>query len=770
MKANAELEHDNNGRDGAMRRLRRDFMGRAAVPRRPISALGCKLKADSHFTRRGGTPEDIVIFRDWAERQLCPTKGIQSGNVALRCPYPLWACSILELGIKRFIAAVVVAVFLMAAPRLAADVSSTNNAADQLKQLSFEELMSVKVGTVYGASKHEQNVTEAPSDVTIVTADEIQKSGHRTLQEILNSVTGFYTTSDGVYDYVGSRGFSRPGDYGGRILITIDGHRMNDDIFGDAAIGTDFLLDADLIERVEIIRGPGSSLYGNNALLAVINVITRRGRDFNGGEISGSYGSYENYTGRFSYGNRYTNGLEVALSGRYLDSAGNDGVYHATYAGINQGYARHYEASRDPSAFGSISYKDFSLEGGFVQRTKTIPAAYADVFNDSRGVILDERAFADLKWHHDFANDWELTTRAYCDHYRYNGDYPLSQYVYGDPLYPGAIAINQDRDKVESLGSEVQISKTLFEQHRVTVGAEYRNDFILDQRNSDLGGQTYLNSTDSADTVGAYVQDEYAILHNLILNAGARYDWFSSFGDTVNPRAALIYSPSTNSTFKAIYGQAFRAPNAYEIYYVAPDYAASQQLKPETIHSYELNYDQVLNSHFKLGTSLFYYEVEDLISFGLDSNGNSTFGNLAGATSRGGEIELEGHWAKGWRARLSYTYADASDSTTGQRLSNSPEHLAKFNLTAPLWREKIFATFEILGMSDRTTVQGNEADGYWLANFTLFSRDIAKGLDLTASLYNVFDKKYGDPVGSDFPEALVQQNGRSFRVKLTYRF
>lgn len=650
----------------------------------------------------------------------------------------------------------------------AQEASSTNLA--QLKALDLEQLMEVKVATVYGASKHEQNVTEAPSDVSIVTATDIKESGYRTLAEILNSVRGFYTTSDGAYNYVGTRGFSRPGDYGGRILITIDGHRMNDDIFGDAAIGTEFLLDVDLIDRVEVIRGPGSSLYGNNAVFAVINVVTRRGRDFNGAEASGAYASYDTYTGRFSYGNRFENGLELAISGSYLDSTGNDGVYYPEFSDINHGYAEHNGASRDPSAFASISYGDLSLEGGFVQRTETIPTAYADVFNDSRGRVMDERAFADLKLQHHFENDWDLITRLYYDHYRYAGDYPSPEYLFGDPLYPGLITINRDRDDQESLGGEVQVSKTLFQQHRVTAGVEYRHDFSLDQRNYDVGGPTYLNANFTQDTVGAYVQDEYSILHNLILNAGARYDYFSSFGDTINPRAALIYSPCTNSTFKAIYGQAFRAPNAYELYFEAPGYSSSEHLKPETIHSYELDYDQVLSPHLQLLSSVFYYQVDDLISFGLDSSGNSTFGNLAGATSKGGEIELDAHWAKGWRGRLSYTYADARDSATGQRLSNSPEHLAKFNFTAPLWHQKVFANLEVLGMSDRTTVQGNTLAGYWLANFTLLSRELVKGLEVSASVYNLFDKKYSDPVGSDFLEEAVQQNGRQFRLKLTYRF
>jgi outer membrane receptor for ferrienterochelin and colicins len=170
-----------------------------------------------------------------------------------------------------------------------------------LKSLSLEELSAVKVDTVYGASKHEQSVSDAPASVTIITAEEIKLYGWRTLGEALRSVSGFYVTYDRGYAYLGVRGVNRPGDFGGRTLITVDGHRSNDPIFGGSAMDTDFILDLDLIERIEVIRGPGSSLYGNNAFFGIVNIITRRGRDVQGGEVSGSAGSFDTYTGRVTY-------------------------------------------------------------------------------------------------------------------------------------------------------------------------------------------------------------------------------------------------------------------------------------------------------------------------------------------------------------------------------------------------------------------------------------------------------------------------------------
>src|SRR5512147_2724178 len=164
----------------------------------------------------------------------------------------------------------------------AAGAFAGGDAAADLKQLSIEELMNIEVRTIYSASKFEQKVMEAPSSVSIVTSSEIKMYGYRTLADVLRSVRGFYVTNDRNYSYVGVRGFGRPGDYNSRILLLIDGHRANDNIYDQAFVGTEAIIDVDLIDRVEIVRGPGSSLYGSNAFFAVVNVITKRGGDLKG--------------------------------------------------------------------------------------------------------------------------------------------------------------------------------------------------------------------------------------------------------------------------------------------------------------------------------------------------------------------------------------------------------------------------------------------------------------------------------------------------------
>ena len=250
----------------------------------------------------------------------------------------------------------------------------------------LEALMKMEIPVVEAASKYEQKTTEAPASVTIITADEVKKYGYRTLADVLASAPGLYTTYDRNYSYLGVRGFSL-GDFytrNSRVLVLVDGHRINNSLTDGAAIGTDFILDTDLIDRVEVIQGPGSSLYGNNAFLGVINVITRKGRDLagHGVEVSGEAGSFDSYKGRLTYGNRFKNDLEVLLSGTIYDSAGQSSLYFPAYdqrinpgntLARNNGVAVDADADSFKSGFSSLAFHDFSLEGGYITREKEQP-------------------------------------------------------------------------------------------------------------------------------------------------------------------------------------------------------------------------------------------------------------------------------------------------------------------------------------------------------------------------------------------------------------
>src|SRR3984957_3665237 len=138
--------------------------------------------------------------------------------------------------------------------------------------LSIEDLTHAKV---FSASKHLEDSRQAPSSVSTITAEDIRRYGWRKLGAALSSLRGFHTSYDRNYTYLGVRGILRPGDYNSRVLLLVNGHRMNDNVFDNAFIGTEFQLDLDLIDHIEVVRGPSSSLFGTNAVFGVINVITR---------------------------------------------------------------------------------------------------------------------------------------------------------------------------------------------------------------------------------------------------------------------------------------------------------------------------------------------------------------------------------------------------------------------------------------------------------------------------------------------------------------
>lgn len=294
--------------------------------------------------------------------------------------------------------------------------------------------MNIEVPTVTGATKYEQKTTEAPSSVTVITATEVKRYGHRTLADILQSVQGFHVSNDRNYSFLGARGINF-GDFNSRVLVLIDGHRINNNLTDGAYIDTAFPLDVDLIDRVEIIRGPGSVLYGNNAFFGVINVITRQGNQVDGGELSGEYAEFDTYKGRATFGKAFTNGVhraQLLLSGTLYDSAGPDRLFYKEFntPEQNNGIARSLDNDAFGSFFGSLNYRDFTLEGAFSSREKGNPTAqHITTFNDPRLRTTDERSYASLKYAHSFPDAVDVTAQVYYDRYDFEIGYPQ-----GDPV------------------------------------------------------------------------------------------------------------------------------------------------------------------------------------------------------------------------------------------------------------------------------------------------------------------------------------------------
>ncbi|HEU5336165.1 MAG TPA: TonB-dependent receptor, partial [Terriglobales bacterium] len=447
-----------------------------------------------------------------------------------------------------------------------------------LSHASLEELMNIKV---YTASTYLQTAETAPSLVTVVTADQIRKYGYRTLADILRSVGGFYVTSDRNYSYVGVRGFARPGDYNTRILLLVDGHRLNDSVYGSSFVGFDALLDVDLIERVEIIRGPTSSLYGTNAFLAVVNVIPKTSQQIQGVELSTFLGSFGSYQGRATYGQTAA-GIEMLVSATYYTSSGQS-LFFPEYSNptTNNGVARNADDERARNFYGQIGFGKFFLRGAAVSREKGIPTgAFGTVFNNPSTRTFDNFRSFDAQYHAPIARGWELSLRGSYDLYSYDG-----RYLWSDPTLPDPI-LNADGCRGEWWGAEASIYHQFPAHNKVTAGLEVRDDFRQDQFSYDVQPYwSYLDDKRKSWMAALYVQDEITLSPKIVLNLGFRHDRYSTFGGTTNPRAALIYQPGRGATLKFLYGTAFRAPSAYELYYRSFIIKNNPRLVPETIRT-----------------------------------------------------------------------------------------------------------------------------------------------------------------------------------------
>lgn len=656
--------------------------------------------------------------------------------------------------------ALTVALALIIVPCVAAEVEPS-----RVLSLSLDELGTIKIDTVFAASKFTQKVTDAPSSVTIVTRDEIQRFGYRTLSDIVRAVRSFDVTYDRDYSYAGVRGFNSLNDYGSRVLLLIDGHRMNDPIYDVTAVGTEGFLDVDLIERVEFIRGPGSAIYGSNAFFGVINVISRSGASVDGLEASVSGGSFATYSSRFTLGKKLPNGIEYLVSGTNYASEGNSHLYYKEFNSreTNRGVASHQDGDRFWSVLGKLKYSDFTLQGGYVTRDKDVPTgSYGTVFNKSNTTV-DSRGYIELGYAHEMDSGWSLSGRASYDVFDYH---QLSSFASDLGDIP-----NTDSGRARWWGAEAGVSRTFFNCFRFALGTEVRQSVDLRQRNYDASPFTsYLDVTSDQAVFGAYADGHWEIAKSLSLSLGARWDRYDTFGDTVNPRAALVWKPREGTTLKLLYGEAFRAPNSYQLDFNASNQRANPDLQPETIRTYEAVAEQYLGQHWRGSLSVFRNEIFGLIDTADIGNDLVIFANTGDARVDGAEAEIEGKWDSGLLLRASYTRQDAVSATTGEQLVNSPADLFKAHVSVPLFRDKIFGSIELLYASERITLSRQSTGDMWLVNATLFSRELAPGLEFSASVYNLLDQKYRTVGGSEHTQDQIQQDGRTFRVKFTYRF
>ncbi|MDM5177115.1 TonB-dependent receptor [Massilia sp. DJPM01] len=661
---------------------------------------------------------------------------------------------------------------------LAAALASMANiavaGADQpqdLNALPIEQLLNLEIIT---ASKFAQKISEAPSSVSVITEEDIRRFGYRSLADILRSVRGVYVTDDRNYSYVGTRGSGRPGDFNTRLLILVDGRRLNDMVYDQGAAGNEFPIDISLVERVEFVPGPGSAMYGSSAFFGVVNVITKTGAAFQGSTASASAASSATRQARLASGFARASGVDLLLGASWLERKGSD-QYFPEYddAAHNFGLARNLDHDSYKRAFAKLSWGSFAASAYFGRRTRGIPtASYGQQFNDPRSRTTDEYASASASWQAALSPTLEVHAGANLRRYRYQGTY-----IY----VPDSATVNIDEADSRTLSTELRLLSTAFRHHKIIAGAEYASDTKRMMSNYDLAPYASLLFSDRPKKrAGVYLQDELRLGERVILNAGLRHDHDAEGGGASNPRVALIVKAAAHSTLKALYGTAFRSPNSYERYYAtSTGFKLNPALKPERIKTYELIGEYFPTENFRASASLFHYRFTDLIALSTDQlDCRLVQSNIDSARSNGAEFEAEWLRDDGASLKTSVSLQYAKNGASGEWLSNSPRQLFKLNYAKPLWRDTLHSALEYQFTSRRRTAAGGHVGGFGLVNVTFLGHAMGKRLELSASVYNLLDKHYADSASEEHYDSssparylnAIGQDGRAWRIQASYTF
>lgn len=624
----------------------------------------------------------------------------------------------------------------------------------------LEDLETLLNRPVYAASRFALEAAHAPAVVTVFSAGDIRAYGWRTLVEVLNGMRGLSTRDDRTYTTVGVRGFDPLGDVATRVLVTIDGMRVNENLFDEAVGGREFPLPVDLIERVEVITGPGSALYGPNAMFAVVNVITKSAAQLGGGSATMAFGSHRSRLMSVRKGLRLGDG-SLVIAARAENRPGGDRCYaeYATEAPPD-GCARGRDGETDRKLFARWSAGSLNVALIASDRTKFSPTGvYASDFG-AAAPTTDRFTYGDLQWETEPAPGHKLYLRG-----------SLARYGFGDRFsFGGESWRSQGRGRWHA--GEARWLYEGIAGHRLIVGVEARHNTRQHLSNGYTDGTGFTAFDGRSARHALFANDDWVLSEQWRLSAGLRVDQLAEGGTRSTPRLGLVFTPRAGMHWKLLSGRAFREPSVYETRYEESGVVVGNPgLGIERLRTDELALDWRVQPNLRVAASGYRYQVDGVIGQGIDPvSGLQQWVNGGAARARGQELEIDYVPDSGWRMRASWSAQRTFDVNTGIGLPNSPRSLTKLHVTGPLpwagWRLGI----EGQRVGERSTRDGVSMPAYALANLTLQWTSPAAPWSLDFSLYNAFDRRHADPAGSEHRQTALERDRRNYAMTATLAF
>lgn len=671
-----------------------------------------------------------------------------------------------------------------------------------------QSLEEAELAQVYGgkdivsiATGSRQSSARAPATTTVITAHDIESIGATDLDQILETVPGLHVSHSTIaYSplYI-IRGFYS--EYNPQVLMLLNGIPITDMYLGDRSLGWGGMPVAN-IARIEVIRGPGSALYGADAFAGVINIVTKTADDIDGTQIGLRAGNFKS-------------------KDIWLQHGGNSGDWEQAFsleAFSTNGQRRHIDVDRQ-SDFDTQFTTNASFAPGPVNVQREGVDARLDLSRghwrwrmgyqgrrnigtgvgvaqalDPQGSIDSDRFNTDLTYDDPkFSENWGLTTQvSFFDTQLSSNLIIFPPDAFGGGFPEGMIG-NPGRAE-RHLRADISTVYTGWTSHRLRLGVGYNYADLYkvsESKNFDppvtpLPGSPPAVVDVSQDPSRVYIlphkrtqyygylQDGWAFAPDWELTAGARYDTYTDFGSAFNPRLALVWQTSYRLTSKLLYGRAFRAPSFAELYNINnPVSLGNPGLRPETIDTVELAWDYRASTLLQTGLSLYSYQSKDIIRFVADPSATSSTAANAGRQTGHG-LELTAAWtpAPTWRLSGNYAWQQSTDETTGKDAGYAPEHQSHLRSDwtfLPQW--SLVTQAKYVGVRKRSASDARDnLDGYTLVDLTLRRKHIRDVWAVALSVRNVFDADAREPslspgwITNDLPLP-----GRNFYIEVRYQ-
>ncbi|MBH9575893.1 TonB-dependent receptor [Inhella proteolytica] len=625
-----------------------------------------------------------------------------------------------------------------------------------LEELLRQELdrPSAELG-VSTAARLAQSGSAAPGVTHVVTRQDIQRLGLRSLADILQLFPGVYLSEDGLFTQVGVRGLGRPGDLNSRVLFLLDGLRLNENIYDAGQIDQDFLVEVSQIERVEFTPGSGSALYGNNAFLGVLNVITQRANQARGLRVRATLGEQLNRTASASWAQRLESGNEWGLAfsrwwGQRLPLTVPDPDPLKRSSAARE---LNWDRAERFNLYGL--YRGLMLRVGTVDRVHGLPTPLNPSDDDGElGQGLDRTRihYGHASWEGDLGAGWQLQLA---------GAKQLLVYRNDEPFVSASgrrgVFLYETRGRWDLL--EARAAGPLGERHELMLGAEVQRDRQQRIRYF-IAGQEDEGVDRRSRRIGLFVQDSWTLAPRQHLLLGLRHDAVRGQGSRLSPRLAYSAADEQGRQFKLSLGNAFRAPNRSEI--LTNEFQDIPVPPPERIRSLEAAWDAPLSPRWRYRLVAYVGRIRNLIDAGPEA---SFYSASEPVRSKGLEAQLDGRWGQGGSAQL-WLALQRSRYASGSELSNSPHGLAGWRAWHPLgagWRLALHGS----------AVQRRQAEAYSLPGHALLHAHLQwehpQGGEVFLGLRNLAGRRYWDAPGvSGGPPS--EHEGRVVWLGFDWRF